>query len=365
MDPSVYLMFGTDEYLVSARAKETVEALVPPEDRMLGLEIIDGKADTVEAAAAALGQCSEALRTIGFFDNRKVVWFRDVTFLADNVIGKSETVKTRVNGLASMINAGLSPGQILVVTSPKVDKRFAFYKACKQKGKIYEYAVPDKGYLLEKHAESRLREALSKSGLTMDQDVRHAFLEKVGTDTRQIINEIGKLAVFMGKRRNVRSADIEAVTSLSRGALAWDLADAVGKRELGRAQEVLRRLIFQKESPIGLIVVLENRIRDLMIYREALDKGWLTEKKESYHDSRYVWGDVPPEAETMFSEEFSKDPRKTHPYRIGLLAAQAGLFSWQDLRRCRETVIDTHVKLISSAVPKSMALELLLIKMLS
>ena len=364
MSSSVYLIFGEDEYLVSARAKKTIDGLVAPENRLLSLEIIDGRTDTVETAVGALRQCIEALRTMGLGGSQKVVWLRDAAFLADNVTARSDLVKERVNTLASMITAGLSPGQILVVTSPKVDKRFAFYKACKRMGEIDEFAVPEKGYLIERQAEERLDEALSQAGLSMASDVRIVFLEKVGTDTRRIVNEIEKLAVYLGKGNPVHIHDIEAVTSVSRGVLAWDLADAVGKRDLGRAQQVFRRLIFQKESPIGLMIVLENRIRELTIYREALDKGWLT-KKKSYGGNRYGWADVPPDVDTIFSEEFTKDPRATHAYRVGLLVEQAKLFSRQDLRTCWEALLDAHVKLISSAVPKPMTLELLLIRMLS
>lgn len=359
--PSVYLIFGEDEYRVSTKAKESVDALVPAENQSLGLEVIDGTADMIEAAVSALDRCVEAIQTIGFLGGRKVVWFRDVSFLTGNVMARSETVKLHVNELTAMIKAGLLPGQILVITSPKVDKRSAFYKACEEAGEVHEFAVSDKGYLVERQSVERLREILSQAGLKMEQSALEVFLEKVGTDTRQMVNEIEKLAVFMGQDRDVQLSDVEAVTSSSRGVRAWDLADAFGKRDLTRALKVLHQLIFQKENPIGLVIGLENRIRDLMIYREALDKGWLKPGRGNTME----WREVPREVDTMFSEEFNKDPRSMHPYRVGLLASQAGLFSCQELQECRKAVLDAHVKLVSSAVPQPMRLELLLIKMLS
>ena len=365
MAASVYLIFGEDEYLVSTKAKEIVDRLVPPADRALGLEVIEGRIDTVSAAVEALSRCKEALQTMGFFGNQKVVWFRDVSFLTDNAVGMSETVKQRVNELTTMLKSGLPASQILMVTSARVDKRYAFYRTCKEVGEVHEFAVPDKGYLAQRQALGRLRETLSQTGLNMQQDLLNVFLEKTGTDTRQIVSEINKLAVFMGERREVGLDDIEAVTSSSGDALAWDLADAFGRRELGRALEVLRQLIFQKESPIGLIIAIENRIRDLIVYREALDKGWLQAKSADSRGSALAWRNLPAETDAVFSEEFSKDPRGTHPYRTGLLAKQAKLFSPRQLRECHEAVMEAHMKLVSSSIPQSLTLEYMLIRMLS
>ena len=44
-----------------------------------------------------------------------------------------------------------------------------------------------------------------------------------------------ELAAYIGGRGAVQLNDVEAITSSSRGALAWDLADAFGKRDLPQA----------------------------------------------------------------------------------------------------------------------------------
>ncbi|MDD4872764.1 MAG: DNA polymerase III subunit delta [Kiritimatiellae bacterium] len=363
MAAKVYLIYG-DEYLVSSSAKEKVESLVPRENQVFGLEIIDGNADSVDAAVNAVDKCREALQTVGFMGGNKVVWFRDVNFLYDSVTGRSQFVKERVEGLAAFIKDGLPDGQKLVVTSPKVDKRYAFYKACKEAGDVHEFAVPDKAYMAEKQAMQTVFDCFKKAGLRIDEDVAHVFLVKVGTDTRQIVNEIEKLAVYLGNRKEVSANDIQAVVSSSREALAWDLADAFGKRDLKLAISVLRQLLFQKESAIGLIIALENRVRDLMIYREAIDNGWLVVRSGS-RGSTAEWGDVPPDIEENFSQDFKTDPRSIHPFRVGIIADQARRFSQRELQKCRKAVLDAHEKLVSRNIPELTILEPLLVRMLS
>ena len=46
MPPSVYLVYGDDEYRVSEKAGAIVDRLVPEAERTFGLEIIEGRCDT-------------------------------------------------------------------------------------------------------------------------------------------------------------------------------------------------------------------------------------------------------------------------------------------------------------------------------
>jgi len=363
MSTAVYLIFGDDEFLAAAKAKQTVDALVAPEDRAFGLETIDGNADTVDAAVAIVSRCIESLQTPGLLGGRKVVWLRDADFLAETVTGKSERVRDAMTELAGMIKSGLLAGQTLLVSALKVSKKYTFYKTCKALGEVHEFAVPDKAWASEKLAQGRLQELLKKAGLRMHREVAAAFLEKVGTDTRQIVNEVGKMALFLGGEHEVRLEDVEAVTSFSRGAIAWDLADSVGARDLSRAVTLVRQLLFQKESPIRLVSSIGGRIRELMIYREAMDKGWLRVQKREKGTSAQ-WGELPPEAEAAFGA-MARNPRSVHPYRAAKLAEQASLFTAGSLRKCQAAVIAAHGKLVSTRLPKPTVLELLLVEILS
>jgi DNA polymerase-3 subunit delta len=302
---------------------------------------------------------------MGRFSEDKVVWFKGVNFLVENRTGKSARVKDSLEQLTELIKNGLAPGQVLVISAEKVDKRKAFYKACKKFGELHEFSVPEKSYQADKAAGSRLSMILSDAGLQMDPAAKQLFLAKVGTDTRNLVNEVEKLAVYVGAPRRITTADVRDIVSSSRDAIAWDMADAFGKRDLPRALAVLKQLIFQKENAIGIIFGLEGRIRDLIVYNEALRRGWLVKKQGGYGGGSLVWGDVGPEFESVFSEYMDKDPRKIHPFRASLLAEQARRFSRKRLLYCLEHVTKAHAKLVSSSVPQEMVLELLLIRMLA
>jgi DNA polymerase-3 subunit delta len=358
--PSIYLIYGEDEYQVTNKSREIINGLLPEEERTFGLEVIDAAADTIDVALKALKACFEALQTVGFFSERKVTWFRDVSFLTDNVVGRNEDVKKAVNEqLVDLLKAGLPEGQTLIVSSPKVHKAKKFYKACKEIAELHEFAVSAQSWQNEKDVADFMRSQLGVLGIKMDRNAETVFLEKVGTNSRHIVNELGKLAVYIGDRKEAKVADVEAITSASKTSVSWDLADAVGARNLKKAINIARQLLFQKESAIGMVAGLNARIRDLMICRQAMDNDWL-----SVGGKNAQWMGMSPEIDAMFNE-MEKDPRKTHPYRLGLLARQAANFRMIELRRCQHAIMQTHQKLVGSAMPDELALELLLVRILA
>jgi DNA polymerase-3 subunit delta len=356
---SVYLIYGTDEYLVSGKAREIVKKLVPDGAEMMGLDIIDGSVDNVEQALAAIDKCITSLQSLGLFADERVVWLKGVNFLYDSRTGKSAAVGEALGRLADLIKDGIPSGIEFVISSDKCDKRKAFFKACKAQGELHEFMVPEKAHQADKAAGAFLADKLADTGLRMSSSAKALFLGKVGANTRLIVNELEKLALYIGDKTSIDDADVEAVVSSAREAVAWDLADAFGKRDLARALAVLRQLVFQKESTMGLVMGLERRIRELLLYRESIEAGWL-----SIGSGSVTWNKGDPAAGALFEEYMATDPRKIHPYRAFLLAQQAKSFSRTQLRRCLREVCTAHERLVSSRVPQEMTLELLLVRML-
>ncbi|MDI6774267.1 MAG: hypothetical protein QME60_02565 [Verrucomicrobiota bacterium] len=367
----VHLVHGDDEYLVAARAREIVGILAPAAVASLGLEIIDGRASTVEEGRRTLGRCVEALQTMGFFGKGKVVWLRDAELLADNVMGNSEQVRELVRDLTGLLRKSLTAGTILVVSGPKLDKRQAFYKLCSEIGEVYEFTPPEKGFQAQRDAINRLRDLLKKAGLEMAEDVAAAFLERIGTETRAMAVESDKLKVYLGDRRRVEVADILAVTATGREAQAWDLADAVGKKDLGRALALVRQLMFQskkdRDAGIGMFMSLETRMRELMVYREALEKGWLVEQAGYSRDDKggnVAWKKLSADVEALVARSLSKNPPQTHPYRAKLLAQQARQFSLPELKRNHRRILDAYEQAVSGTGAGAIGIEVLLVAML-
>ena len=359
----MFLFFGNDEFQVEESARKKVDALVPPGDGMLGVDIIDGRVDNVEGALSALSSCRAALLTLGFFSKDKVVWFRHVNFLgAEGEISRSSRVKEQVQVLADMIEKGLPDGVSLVISAGGLDRRQRFFKVCDAAGEAVLYALPEKSYQVEASMRSRAGEWFKKAGIRVPEAAMQAFLDRVGVESRQIAGEIEKLDLYLGKRRELTAEDVQQVVSSSRTAMIWDIADAVTSRDLDVALGMVRQLLFQGESAIGLVVILSTRFRELILFRDALDRGWMLVRPRG-RQVQVEWGNPPADMEALFETMPTLDPRKMNPYRAGLLAEQAGRFRVAELTRWRQVLYETHMKLVSGRMPADILLDVMLLRL--
>ncbi len=362
MPEKLYLVSGEDEYQVSAKTAQILDDLAPADD-VMAREIIDADAGNGDEVTAAVSRCIEALQTSGLFCAEKTVWLRGATFLGTAQVAKSEAAKNAVGRLTALLKAGLPPGQSLMISATGVDKRSAFFKACKAVGELHEFGRAAKARVAEEDAQRFAGEQFSAAGLKANRGVIQAFLGRVGLDSRQIASEVEKLAAYTGERDTVTPADVEAVTSSSREAVGWDLADAVGSRDLPRALSVLKQLLFERQSAFMLIRGIENRVAQLQLLREAINRRWLR-GQGSGRGKQAVWTDLPPEVDEILSEDLGRDPRKEHPYRLLLLAEQASKFTTRELESCRRALVQAHIELVSSRTPDDVVMELLLVRML-
>ena len=361
----VYLFAGEDEFPMNLAARQLINSLVPESEQAFGLEVVDGQADHAEAALASLRRCQEAFFTQGFLLTQgKVVWWRDVTFLADGQTAQAESVRAQIKAFVSALS-GSGPGEnALLITAPKVDGRSALFKLCKDRFEVREFNVPDRAHLAENQARVVIRDGLKAQGLKPGTGVEDAILGRVGGDARQIACELEKLALFVGARKEVTVADVEAIVSISASSVMWDLQDAVGSRNLAKALSTLHDLLAQKESPIGIVVSIFSRIRDLLLYREALDQGWVGLKPGYGGGMLAEWGTLSPEVEKVLTAALRRAPRSIHPFAAGKMAAQARNYTPAQLRRFQALVVETHEALVSSGVSQSTVLDLMLIRAL-
>src|SRR3954464_11148239 len=81
---TIHAVVGSDESEVKRVAAELAAELTPPEAGEFGLEVIDGCADNADQATNRIRSAIEALPEVPFFGGAKLVWLKNVNFLADS-----------------------------------------------------------------------------------------------------------------------------------------------------------------------------------------------------------------------------------------------------------------------------------------
>jgi DNA polymerase-3 subunit delta len=181
----------------------------------------------------------------------------------------------------------------------------------------------------------------------MTAEARALFLARVGVDSRLLVSELEKLRCYCGEGATAGADDVQAVVSLGREAEIWGILDAFGDRDAPRLTAQLRTQLGQSESPIGLVSMLESRVSELLIVRQALDRGWAAPGSTGM---ALNWRDLPPAIEAWFTAS-DNDFRRMNPYRAGRLAAQAVHWSLRELRWARHLLVGLREALVSSSLP--------------
>ncbi|NLN01672.1 MAG: hypothetical protein GX174_07190 [Lentisphaerae bacterium] len=354
-----FLICGEDDFQVALEAEELINRLVPEENRMFGLEIIDGRVDTIDACLTCLAKCQEALMMDGLFASDKFVWLREPAFIANDRLSRSKSIKAPLATLTNTIKAGLPEGRYLMLTTPRIHRASALFKAFNAAGEVRDFGNNLKDWECKNRAKEFLDRWLPVVELTMDGPIREQFLARVGYDSRRIASELEKLRCYRGGAGKVTKEDIEVIVSGGGVNEIWNFIDAFGKRDLPELLRQLRMLLAQSEHPIRLSNSLEARVNELLAIREILSRKWAT--PDSYNGLR--WNPVPPEVDAWLSAR-DQDFRKMHSFRLKNLVAQAVKWTLRDLRMARHLLLEMREKLVSSSLPQEWLLEVCLIEAL-
>jgi len=356
---NLFLVYGTDDLSALRKADEIVARLCPPEEQAFGLETLspepgDKLADNV---CTMLRNTIEALLTPPFLGGSKTVYLRGAPFFDPRTEpGRFESVKTEVARLTDLLKKGLPEGVSFVVLTPKVHKATAFFKSCKSLGEIHGFDQPDKEKEAEKDFIPRVEELMNQAGLSMNRPVFSAFIARTGYSLRQVSSEIEKLSLYLGDRTEVTLADIQMMVATVRENKFYEFADTFCKGNLANTLQIMHLMFSQGQSPVGLVINLQNRLRDMLIMRDCLDRQW-AELSQRGKWSNLSW-QVPAEGEALL-DSLEKDPRKGNPFAIGMMAGQASRFPAGLWFRWLNAAVDAQASMTGGAsIDPKIALEL-------
>jgi DNA polymerase-3 subunit delta len=281
---------GADEFLVQRAGQQRFDALVATTGAdEFSREIISGFAANISEVESAINRFREAVQTVPMFGGGRVVWLKDVSFLADNVTGRAEGTLKLVEDLQQLL-AVVNPAEAAVlITAAPVDRRRAFPKWCEKNG---DFALigGDSDAGDEALAGIVLAEARSL-GVTFAPGAIEVLLAKVGANTRLLVEEVRKLATYAGlpAEASVKAGDhsaplgtggavieeshvVELTPNTAEGDF-FEAAEAFFSGDLKWALAALHRHFFAGGDARPVISALQNRNRILLQLRALLDAG--------------------------------------------------------------------------------------------
>jgi DNA polymerase-3 subunit delta len=388
----IYAVLGSDESEVKRVAAELASNLTPPGAGDFGLEVIDGAADNADQAEARVRSGIEALQTLPFFGNAKVVWLKNVNFLGDDQKARSAAVQSALEELSELVDSGFGPGVTFLISAIEVDKRRSFYKTLlkRAEAQVFDRLDSSRGGW-EEEALEMVQQRAKKRKLQFDQDALNLFVLLTGGDTRQIDNELEKIDTYcstglepvgpagvspapprvagrMSAGPTARMALpqvtaelVRELVPLSRAGVIFELGNALAARDLQLSLKLVRRLLDQGESAIGiLLVAIVPTIRNLLLAKDLMERYRLSRPHSPFQFISAI--------NRLPSEATDHLPRKkdgsVNAYALGIAAQQAGRFATTQLIEGMRACLAANIQLVTTQLDHELILTEVIVKLL-
>jgi len=362
---STYAVVGSDESAVKTAASELAAQLAPADAGDFGVETIDGCADNADQAAARIRSTIEALQTLPFFGGGKLVWLKNVNFLADNKLGSAAAVQEALEELRAALESDFGGGEVkFLLSAPEVDKRRSFYKALAKQAEIQVFDKLDasrSGW--EEEATDLVQSLGKKRELRFAGEALDLFVLLTGGETRTINNELEKLDLFLGpKERQITLEDVRALVPISRGGVVFELGNALAARRLERALALVRRLLDQGEKAIGiLLVAIIPTVRNLLLAKDLMRRRNLPRPSAPFSFISTL-NRLPAEATAHLPR---KKDGSINGYALGIAAMQAHRFEVEQLIAGLEACLQANLQIVTSQLDHELILNQVVIKLLA
>jgi DNA polymerase-3 subunit delta len=401
---NIYAVVGSDEAEVKRVAAELVTKLTPPGAGEFGLEVIDGAADNAEQAAARVRSTIEALETLPFFGGIKVVWLKNANFLGDDPKARSAAVQSALEELSTLIDRDFGSGVTFLISATEVDKRRGFYKLLVKLAELQVFDRLDSGRAgWEEEATEIVRRRAKKRKLQFDDDALDLFVLLTGGDTRQIENELEKIDIFLGNGTGILSTSrtdssrgepvgqagvspaeqptgkmpagpaarmaaprvtvdlVRALVPLSRAGIIFELSNALAMRDLELALTLVRRLLDQRESAIGiLLAAIVPTIRNLLLAKDLMERHRLPRTHSPFQFISTI-NRLPATATEHLPR---KKDGSINAYALGIAAQDAHHFETSQLIDAMRACLEANLQLVTTQLDHELVLTEVVVKLL-
>lgn len=226
---------------------------------------------------------------------------------------------------AYLSNPSPSTVIVLVTDEAKVNKTSKFFKAVENAGEARMFKQLY-GANLNKIATDELK----KFNKTIKPDGLRVLLEMAGGRLSEIVAELEKLSLFVGDKDVIERSDVEASGMIVKEENIFELADAVGDKNLKRAVMIYDGL--KGGSGLGLLGAFSRQFRILLRIKEAQKNG---------RDVAAVLNKF----------------RVFHSFHQNYIRRARG-FTFKDYERIFKSISDTALKLKISSVPDDVTMTL-------
>jgi DNA polymerase-3 subunit delta len=259
------------------------------------------------------------------------------------------------HGLTQLLETGLPPWAVLLMTATHADRRTRLYRELEKLGEVLNLDLERdrSGRIKRESLAGFLDRHLKEAGKKIEMQVKEMILARAGGQFWSLHQELEKLLLYVGDDPRIKAQDVEEVFLDQADSWVFDLTDSVGQRNALRALEHLGRLLSQGEHPLRLLAPIAAQIRRLLMTRHLIE-GEMRQRWTTGMNYNQFQRAVLKEGAPMITR---------HPFREYKSYEEAENFTTGELLGYLELIYRTDIRLKSSVNTPRLVMERLILEM--
>lgn len=257
---SIYLFYGEELYLLENAVKKI--------KRLFG-ELVLG-INYIQINETNINNLISDIETPAFGFDKKLIVIKNAELLKKerkaNSKGNNELQKKIAEYIKENINV-INDSTVLLFIEDDVSK-CELTKVIEENGVVCNFER-----LKPIDIKRKLKMICNSYEVNVSEQNLDLLIETAGTNMLSLINEIRKLIEYAGKGGTITKESIDKLTTKEFEARIFDLTDNLGKKDISKAMEILKELIYNKEPVQKILITLYNHFKKIYLTKLCVEKN--------------------------------------------------------------------------------------------
>lgn len=255
---SLYLLFGEELFLLESSLKKIKNLFGETVKGINYITIDETNCNTLIAD----------IETPSFGYEKKLIIARNTGLFKKEGKRKNAelaSLKEKINTYLIKNKELIKDSVVLVFVEEEADTKQELYTTIDKLGIVCKF-----DYQKPMQIEKRIKAICNGYKVQIDDSTLRYFIECCGTSMQDLINEIRKLIEYAGEGGKIQKEDIDRLAIKKLESVIFDLTDTLGKKDITKALQVLKNLIYAKEPLQKILITLYNHFKKLYFVKMAL-----------------------------------------------------------------------------------------------
>lgn len=254
---SIYLLYGEELYLLEVAVKKI--------KKLFG-ELVKG-INYIEIEDTNLKEWISNIETPAFGFEKKIILVKNTGIFKREVKRKSAEVtdmRDKINDYLKENDKMIQESVILVFIEESVDKGKLLTTLEESKAIICNFECQKPVQLA-----ARLHAICRAYNVKIEDTVMKYFIECVGTNMQDLMNEIRKQIEYAGENATITKESIDKLVIRQMESVIFELTDNLGKKNIKKSMLILNNLIYSKEPVQKILITLYNHFKKIYMVKLA------------------------------------------------------------------------------------------------